>query len=292
VSDETPQVVWGPEPSDPQRSTHRFAHVGDGIATGYVHQTTGKRPWLAYANSDMGPETRHRTQEIAMAACEKRMAVRVREHLEEKRYRAELDARLKAQALKSATEKKEMEMSDPRAAGIKVEILRRFGNHRGPTEWEITVENEEAKALIRSLPRMALVDHSTKDHVDDHANWLMLPEGTTPVLAGEIAACLACLDEDALVAALHRAGMEGATTADFKRLTDRCLVWMSGQDVLTTEQMASALTIDKWRAVSVIARLAGSGRLTPLDDGTSWRLTPEEKHSAMRLAKKAEAQGA
>ncbi len=276
-------VVWDPEPTDPKRNGYRGASILDALFLGDVRRTEkpSQRPWIAVAKSDIG--TRHRTQELAMAACEKRLTTLAKEHLELMSYGEVKTAKLKASYERDAFALKERErehaMSNPRAAGIKVEILRRFGGHGGrPTEWEISTDDEDAKALIRSMPRIGLIDHSTSEHVGYCGNWIMLPEGTSVALAGEVAACVASLDEDALAAALFRASMEGATCADQCRLVDRAKAWMAKQDTFTPLQLSVDLKIPEWRAIEVVVHVAACGMLIPFDSGLLWCMTDDAKN--------------
>ena len=171
-------------------------------------------------------------------------------------------------------------MSSPRAAGIKVELQRRFGGHGGrATEWEISTTDDDAKVMIRSLPRIALIDHSTGEHASYAGHWINLPEGTSVALAGEITACVASLDEDALVAALYRASMEGATHADAGRLIDKAKAWMAIQPAtFTTVELATALKVPDWRAIEVTCHVAACGQLIPYDSGLQWTMTDDAKN--------------
>ncbi len=70
-------------------------------------------------------------------------------------------------------------------------ILRRFGGHGGiTTEWEITTRNDELKLLIRSLPDLWPIQHTSEElaHYDGH--WIFLPEDVSIQDAGTVAALL------------------------------------------------------------------------------------------------------
>ena len=177
-------------------------------------------------------------------------------------------------------------MSASRAAGIEVTLKRRFGGHGGiATEWEITTSDADAKALIRSLPVLPLIGHEVPGDEHRFGHGIDLPEGVTPLLAGEIAACLAGLDDDALAAALHRASAEGAAHLATVALTERLGAWAATQETFTAVSAALALGIPEWRAHAMICDYL-PGRVIPLDDGTEWTLTPEERRRVIANAQK------
>lgn len=84
-----------------------------------------------------------------------------------------------------------------------VTLLRRFGGHGGiATEWEITTDWQDLHEIIRKLPEYDGISHSMPEHVDYHAGWINLPQGTPADMAGMVAAQLAAGDVDGLAVRL------------------------------------------------------------------------------------------
>lgn len=279
-------VTWDPESTTPKRNGYRGASMLDGLILGYIeHAPDNPHRWFSVVKSNKRV-CFLTTSALAMADCERRMNRHAREYLADKARADSITTSLNASYARDATalaatstpSSKEHPMSNPRAAGIKVELLRRFGGHGGrPTEWEISTDNDEAKAMIRSLPRIALIDHSTGERASSHGHWIILPEGTSVGLAGEVTACLASLDEDALIAALYRASIEGAAHADWSRLVDRAKAWMAKQDTFTALQLSEVLKVPRWRAVDITCHVAACGLLIPVDECLDWSMTDSAK---------------
>lgn len=86
-----------------------------------------------------------------------------------------------------------------------VQLRHRFGNEDGLlTEWEITTDDANLKLLLRDLPELEGITILGTARTPHNRHWLILPEGISLILAGEMAATLELGDKDLVLDVLQR----------------------------------------------------------------------------------------